>query len=278
MAPWFTPGVSTPLVVSLATLCRHRRTELDITQAAVATALGISRSHYVAVEGARANPSAELMDRIAEVLGLRLHLTATPTVITLEAAVRDAVHARCLAYVIRRLAAAGWLVLRELPIEDGRYRGWIDAIAFDPRSGTLLIIEVKTVLDDTGRLERQVGWYERVVRANVPTAWHVTSVSVWITLLASAENDAAVARNHDALVQAFPARAPSMRSLLARTAATSEPDASTQTDPPATGQHGLALIDPRSRRRDWLIPTRLDGRRSPAPFQDLATARRTLGV
>jgi hypothetical protein len=40
---------------------------------------------------------------------------------------------------------------------------------------------------------------------------------------------------------------------------------------------GLALIDPRSRRRDWLIPTRVDGRRTVLPYQDLARAASLLG-
>jgi hypothetical protein len=45
----------------------------------------------------------------------------------------------------------------------------------------------------------------------------------------------------------------------------------------AWGGRGLALIDPSSRRRAWLIRTRLDGRRSPAPFADYADAARRLG-
>jgi hypothetical protein len=56
--------------------------------------------------------------------------------------------------VQRRLEAAGWLVVREVRIESGRYLGWIDLLAFDPVTKTLLVIEIKTRLDDLGDLER----------------------------------------------------------------------------------------------------------------------------
>ena len=34
-------------------------------------------------------------------------------------------------------------------------------LAFDPATGILVVIEVKTRLDDLGAIERQMGWYER---------------------------------------------------------------------------------------------------------------------
>jgi hypothetical protein len=36
------------------------------------------------------------------------------------------------------------------------------------------------------------------------------------------------------------------------------------------GGRALACIDPRSRRIDWIRPTRLDGRRTLAPYADYA--------
>jgi hypothetical protein len=36
------------------------------------------------------------------------------------------------------------------------------------------------------------------------------------------------------------------------------------------------MIDPLSRRRDWLRPTRLDGRRTRAPHEDYAAVARRL--
>ncbi len=34
-------------------------------------------------------------------------------------------------------------------------------MAFDPRTRTLAVIEIKTQLDDLGQIERTLAWYER---------------------------------------------------------------------------------------------------------------------
>ena len=251
------------LAVAFGRICVERRAELDLSQAALADALGISRSYYATIEAGKANPSVGLVDRIAELLGLRLDLKGVQQVVVTGPIVRDALHARCSAFVQRRLEADGWLVLREVEIADGRLRGWIDLLAFDPRTGTLLVIEVKTSIDDVGRLERQVGWYQRLARTVTPSEWGPTRVMSWVLVLASAESDQAITGNREVFERAFPVRAPAMRELLAGSQS-------------ARAERGLALIDPRSRRRDWLITTRVDGRRTPLPYQDRAGAARTL--
>jgi transcriptional regulator with XRE-family HTH domain len=253
------------LASSFGAICRGRRIELDLTQAAVSQSLGISRSHYAAIEAARANPSIALVDRIGETLGLRLGLVASLLVVVTDPVVRDAVHARCSAYVMRRLQADGWLVLREVEIIDARLRGWIDLLAFDPRSRTLLIIEIKTSIDDIGRLERQVGWYSRAIASAVPADWQPVRVATWVLALSTADVDEAIARHRAIIDAGFPGRAASMREVLSESVA-------------GLADRGLALIDPRSRRRDWLLSLRVDGRRAPAPYQDRAGAARILGV
>lgn len=72
-----------------------------------------------------------------------MSLTVQPPIIHGEPVSRDIVHARCSAYVGRRLLGAGWQVVREVLIEAGHHRGWIDLLAFDPRSGTLLVIDAR---------------------------------------------------------------------------------------------------------------------------------------
>src|SRR6185369_14944132 len=116
----------TTLTLSFARIFRGRRAELDLTQKVLSSALGISRSHYAAIEAGRANPSIVMVDRISEVLGLRVDVVAAPLVLVTGPATRDAVHARCSAYVQRRLEADGWTVMREAEVSDGRLRGWID--------------------------------------------------------------------------------------------------------------------------------------------------------
>lgn len=253
------------LRVTFAKLCFDTRTTLDITQQALADAVGVSRPYIATIESGRANPSLDLVVRIADRLGIHVDLVASqPRVIApLQ---RDLVHARCSGYVDRRLRRAGWEVQREVEVVHGRSHGWIDLLAFDPRNGTLLIVEVKTRIDDLGAIERQIGWYERsalgLARAS---GWRTNRVAGWLIVLASHEVDAAMRANGAALQAAFPNRAHTMSGIV---------EGYLTTD---TRSRGLALIDPSSHRRDWLMKTRLDGRRSPAPYRDYADAARRFG-
>ncbi len=250
---------------SFAEACRSIRISLDLTQEQVASRAGVSRAHYSKIERGRETPSLALVERIADALGLRLTLAVQPPVIHGEPVSRDVVHARCSAYVGRRLRGAGWLVAREVLIENGHHRGWIDLLAFDPRSGTLLVIECKTRLDDIGAVERQVAWYERVAwNAARDQGWPVRRVAAWLIVLASDEVEAAIKSHRELLTEAFPGRALDMLRVVA--------DGETRSVP-----RGLAMVDPRSRRRDWLIRTRVDGRRSPSPYVGYAQAARLLG-
>jgi hypothetical protein len=83
----------------------------------------------------------------------------------------------------------------------------------------------------------------------------------WLLLLQSDEVENAIRRDRDLLREGFLLRAIDMRAVLEGT-------------PGVDPDRGLALIDPSSRRAAWLIPTRLDGRRSPAPYRDYADAAR----
>ena len=149
---------------TLARACREGRLALGLTQRAVAAKVGVTRSYVAGIERGRANPSLEVIVRLAAALGLELDLRLRSPIIIGDRRQRDAVHARCSGYVDRRLRTAGWETEAEVAIVDGRWRGWIDLLAFDRRTGTLIVIEIKTVIDDMGALERQIGWYERSAR------------------------------------------------------------------------------------------------------------------
>jgi len=151
------------------------------------------------------------------------------------------------------------VVAREVELVHGRMHGWIDLLAFDARTGTVVIVEIKTRLDDLGVIERQLGWYERrAFEVARDLGWHPRRLTAWLLLLASDDVDAAIRANREALGTAFAMRAPEMlASLEGRSARVGR---------------GLALIDPTSRRQGWLIRARVDGRRSAAPFRDYANA------
>ena len=176
-----------PLRISFARLCRDTRVMLDVTQAELAAAVGVSRSHLAEIEAERADASLDLAWAIADRLGIDLQL-AGQTPIVHERRNGGLVHARCSGYVDRRFHRAAWLTARELETVAGRAHGWIDLMAFEPRTRTLVIVEVKTRLDDIGAMERQVSWYERDAhRLARQLGWRPRSATTWLLLLASEE-------------------------------------------------------------------------------------------
>lgn len=263
IGPWLIPLMRQPLRTTFAAWCRGLRIDLDITQRELADAVGVSRSLIASFETGRRVPDLDMVDRIATVLGVDVWLDSRRPIVAGGPRERDLLHARCSGYGHRRMTSHGHDTLREVEVIETGMRGWIDLLAFDHRTGTLLIIEIKTELDDLGAIERQLGRYERLARQVARDhGWAVRSVQTWVLLLATTDNDAAVTRQRDLLDLAFPIRAAAMERALA--------------GDPVPGGRGLALIDPARRRRSWLIPCRIDGRRTIAPYRDRADALRHL--
>lgn len=244
---------ATGLGSQTASLLRHTRVDLRRTQQSVADAAGIARGYLAAIEQGAANPTVHVVGDIARALGVEVRFDVRAPVV-LESPQRDIVHARCIAYVERRLRSGGWLTAHEVEIALGRSHGWIDVLAFDPHSGCLLVVEVKSILDDLGAAERQVGWYSRAaIDPARRLGWRPRRIVAWLLVAATEQAEVTLLANRDLLGTSFPTRAPAMLRWLIE------------------GQHspmprGLALIDPRSKRRAWLIRARADGRRSAAPY------------
>lgn len=119
-----------PLIrTTLARACRDTRLALGLTQQTVADRAGVTRSYIARLERGDANPSIARVEAIALALGLEVDLAIRRPAIIGGSRVRDAVHARCSAYVGRRLISHGWEVAREVEIIHGRSHGWIDLLA-----------------------------------------------------------------------------------------------------------------------------------------------------
>jgi transcriptional regulator with XRE-family HTH domain len=193
-------------------------------------------------------------------LGIRLSIDANPVGLPGRREQRDVVHARCCGYVARQLTKRGWQVRSEVEIGEGRFRGWIDLLAYRPSDGALLVIEVKTEIDDIGRILRSLGWYVRSSRdAAQAFGWQPRVIIPVLIALATVETDARLAANGDLVRNDLSGGAADLAAWIEdSTAATPEPT--------------IALIDPVTRRRAWLGRTRSDGRRSPAPYRDYRDA------
>jgi transcriptional regulator with XRE-family HTH domain len=261
-----------PVRLTFGRACRDVRARLGLSLEEVAAAAGITSSYLARVERGRVNPTFDTVDRVAEALGLQLILDIQGPVFLGSPPMRDLVHARCSAYVDRRLRAAGWLTAREVALIDGRYRGWIDLLAFDPTTGTFLIIEIKTRLDDLGALERQLSWYERSAPDLArERGWSTRTIRSAALFLASEEVERALSANREAIAVALPIREDVLGPIEVRGPVQVR-------GPIEVRGRGLALIDPRRRRRDWLMRSRVDGRRRVAPYRDYADAANRLGV
>lgn len=250
------------LRISFGRACIETRLSLDVSRQALADRVGISVRYMAMIERGRANPSLRLVERIADALGLETQILIRPPIFPVGPHLSDEVHARCSAYVDRRIGVLGWTTAREVEVIHGRSHGWVDLLAFNARTGTLLIIEIKTRIEDLGGLERQLGWYERMAwQAARRLGWRPTRIVSIVLALASEEVERVVRSHREWLGLAFPMRAPQITELMARPEST-------------IAVRGFALIDPSSRRRNWLIKTSLEGRRSALPYADYADAIR----
>lgn len=256
-----THGSDDDLGRRIGVVIKTTREETGWSQRELATRLGSSQS---AVQRLEAGQSPYLDTRLASAAFRLLGVRATFDSRTLGLAGRreqqDFVHAWCLACSSRRLRAHGWETRTEVEIGTGRYRGWIDLLAYRSIDRCLLCGEIKTEIHDIGRIQRTVGWYAR----EAPVAarrfgWHPRSTTMALVVLCSDENDRAIRSNHGLLRTTFPGLARPLADWLA-VPGTPVPEAS------------LAMIDPRSRRAGWLRPTASEGRRTPAPYTTYAEA------
>lgn len=245
---------------------RSLRVRLGWTQHELARRAGISQSMVSAIEAGRC-PGLPLRTakRLFEAMGARMVLSVDAPFLGDRERQLEPAHARCTAHVAARLRGQGWSVATEVEVGGDRSRGWIDVLACHPTSGALLVVEIKTEIRDVGAIERALGWYEREGPISARRfGWRSRRVTGSLLLLATAANDERAASNRASFEQGFPTRARDLASLVTGGAVS------------APLGRGLAMIDPRSRRRDWLRPLRIDGRRSPAPYPDYAGFTRAI--
>jgi transcriptional regulator with XRE-family HTH domain len=234
---------------------RDTRRAIGWTQSQLGDRVGISQASVSRFEsGDIVRLSLGEVGRLLDVLGIRAELALAKPHIVSAPLQHDAAHARCIAYAAGRLRAMGWDVRLEVEIPAAQSHGWIDLLAYQRESRAALVIEVKTELIDFGAIQRQLAWYARSTRdAGRSFGWQIDALASSLLVLATDANEARLGENRDLLREAFPVRASQLFDWLG--------SPTTRSIAPA-----VALIDPRSRRQRWLIPTSLEGRRSPLRY------------
>lgn len=147
------------------------------SQRRLATEAKVSRWVVAEIESGRGEHiSAERLTRVVASLGGFLSIRIQYQGEGLDR-LRDRRHAALVDQLVTRLRADGWEVATEVSFNVFGERGSIDILAFEPTSGALLVIEVKTVVPDVGgmlaTLDRKVrlardlaearGWRVRMV-------------------------------------------------------------------------------------------------------------------
>lgn len=157
----------------------------------------------------------------------------------------DAAHAGLVEVVVRMLRSSGWEVVPELTFSVYGERGAIDILAFHPRTGALLVVEVKSVVPD---MQGMLSTLDRKVRLAPLLAtdrgWAVRSVSRLLVLPDERTTRRRVTEHQATIDQLMPLRTVRVRHWLMN---------------PGVAMGGVLFLPPSPRTTAGSGPTRREG-------------------
>ena len=164
---------------SVRALRRRRRW----TQQRLADAVGVARSTIARIETGHAERlTVRTLVRVTAALGATLSVRVLWHGEGLDRLL-DAAHADLTERTLRLLADGGWQTATEVSFNVRGDRGSIDILAFHERTGSLLVIEIKSVVPD---LQGTLGTLDRKARVAGDIAgergWQVRTVSRLLVL------------------------------------------------------------------------------------------------
>jgi transcriptional regulator with XRE-family HTH domain len=240
---------------------RALRIRLERRQSDVGRDAGLSRSLIGSIDrGELDGVTVGALARAAASLGADVDLRLRWRGEQLDRLVDEA-HAGVVETVVVRLRSLGWLVEVEASFSIWGERGSIDVLAFFPRTGALLVVEVKSVIADSQATLHGLDRKARLARSIVKDrGWIVRHVSRLLVVASGATSRRRVARLAVTYAAALPARGRVVRQWLVA---------------PSTPVAGLLFVSNASHRDTELPSGRRHGPLARNPAQ--MTARRASG-
>ena len=186
-----------------------------MTQSRLASMVGVSRATIGRIERGHVHDvTLRTLARVAVALDARLDVRVLWHGEGLDRLL-DAAHADLTDAVLRILIDSDWEVSTEVSFDLRGERGVIDILAFHRASGSLLVIEIKSVVPDLGAmlgaLDRKARLASRIARER---GWHVTSVSRLLVLPDDRTARRRVAQHASIFETALPTRTAAVRCWL----------------------------------------------------------------
>jgi transcriptional regulator with XRE-family HTH domain len=238
----------------LAAVVREARELIGWSQRELAERARTSHTTVWRIEAARPETLDLLVvERVLGALGFGAALTVSGLHLDDRRRQADGLHAHTNGFVGRWLQRLDFIVAPEAQIGDARPRGWIDTLAFRESDQAMVVEETKTQIDDLGAIQRSLGFYEREASSVARRlGWHPRRIVVLLAALDTDDVARDLRNSRAAAVAAFPADPRATAAWLR--------------DPGLPVPRGwtLGVVDPGSRRHDWLRPSALLSRHRPA--------------
>jgi transcriptional regulator with XRE-family HTH domain len=189
------------------------------TQEGLATQAGMSQSAVSRIERGQGDLlTPVVLGAVAKALGARLRIQLFAEGENLDRLL-DADHAEIVETVTALLARCGWEVVPEATFSIYGERGSIDILAFHPPTGSLLVIEVKSVVPDVqatlAGIDRKARLATQIARQR---GWQARSVSRWLVIADTTAARSRIERHGATFSAALPARTVELRKWVARPA------------------------------------------------------------
>jgi transcriptional regulator with XRE-family HTH domain len=194
--------------IKVGEVVRTVRRRRGLRQRDVAALAGVSQWLVSAVErGQLEQLSLGAIRRVCSALEIRTPFVPRWRGVELPRLL-DARHAALVEQVVARLSALGWETVLEYTFQHFGERGSVDVLAWRPDSRALVVVEVKTDLDDLQEMLSAVDRKARLVPRLVAAerSWAALALGVVLVMPEGSTSRWQVSRHPAVFAAAFPAR------------------------------------------------------------------------